>query len=397
VLLRRLESGHYAFANDGDAAPLTAAEVAARLRGKLTNGQGLHLLVPAARCVVTSVPVAKHEARHLAKTLPWTLEERVLEPVEQLHVAHGPVVNGSASVAVINAAWLKQALDELRGAGIRPDSACSELFMLPWQAGRWTIFLPEASTAPVLVRYGAHNGFACARANLNTALQLLLNEFSEAPRQVQVLSPERVAHAEVTALIPVLLQSRIAMERQTLAQLLNTIDLPACNLLQGRFMPALPWAQWWRQWRVAAALLAGLLVSDFALSAYQGFRLNQEAERMEAEVVALYRTVQPDGTVVDPRLQLEQALAAAGVSGREGFLGLLSRMAPALQATPEAHVQNLEYDGSGTLQVQLLTSDYAVAENLRVKLQQLGLQAELLGSNRVGAGSLTRLRVGGGA
>jgi type II secretion system protein L len=139
VLLRRLESGQYVFGGEPEAAPLTASEVAGRLRGTLAYEQRLHLLVPAARCLLTQVPVAKHEARHLGKTLPWTLEERVLEPVEQLHVAHGPVVNGTASVAVINAAWLKQALDELRGAGIQPDFACSELFMLPWQAGRcWT-------------------------------------------------------------------------------------------------------------------------------------------------------------------------------------------------------------------------------------------------------------------
>lgn len=395
MLLRCVESGHYAL---GDALPLTAAQAAVRLSGKLAAPRDLVLLVPAARCLVTTAAVAKHEARHLSRTLPWTLEDRLLEPAEQVHVAHGPVVNGSAAVAALNAAWLQRVLDELRGAGLEPQFACSELFLLPWQAGHWTVFLPEAVNEPVLVRHGAHAGFACARANLHTALQLLLNEYSEAPRQVSVIFPESISHAEVTSLLPVLLQSRIVMQRQAFAQMMNAAALPTCNLLQGPFAPALPWAQWWRQWRVAAVLLVGLFVADLAQGAYASFRLNAEAERFEADIVALYRRVQPDGIVVDPRLQLEQALAAAGATGGEGFLALLSRMAPALQASPDAQVQNLEYDGgSGDLQVQLLTSDYATAEELRVKLQQLGLQAELLGSNRVGSGSLTRLRVGGGA
>lgn len=395
VLLRCLDSGHYAL---GAEAPLTAAQAAQRLGGMPAASRNLVLLVPAARCLVTTIPVARHEAKHLARTLPWTLEERLLEPAEQLHFAHGPVVNGSAPVAALNAAWLQEVLKDLRGAGLQPEFACSDLFMLPWQSGHWAIFLPEAEDAPVLVRHGAHAGFACARANLHTALQLLLNEYSEAPRQVAVFFPESTSHADVSNLLPVLLHSRILMQRQAFAQMMKTASLPACNLLQGSFAPALPWAEWWHQWRVAAILLVGLFVADLALSAWQGFRLNAEAERNEAGIVALYRRVQPDGVVVDARLQLEQALAAAGVSGGESFLGLLSRMAPALQASPGAQVQNLEYDGgSGDLQVQLLTSDYAAAEDLRVKLQQLGLQAELLGSNRVGSGSLTRLRVGGGA
>jgi type II secretion system protein L len=196
-------------------------------------------------------------------------------------------------------------------------------------------------------------------------------------------------------LFPVLLQSRLVLQRQELAQMMGTAELPPCNLLQGRFAPALPWAQWWRQWRVAAALLAALLLTDLVLSGYASVRMNRAAERNEADLVQLYRSVQPDGELVDPRLQLEQALAAVGAN-QQGFLTLLDRMGPALRAAPEARVQNLEYDGaSGDMQLQVLTADYSGAEDLRMKLQQLGLQAELLGSSRDSAGSRTRLRVGG--
>jgi type II secretion system protein L len=398
VLLRCVEPGRYVVDGERDAPPLTAVEVAARLRGRLTpqNAPDLHVLLPAARCLVTTLPVAKHEQKHLHSTLPWTLEERLLEPAEQMHCAHGPVVAGVASVAAINAAWLQQVLDDLRAAGLQPQSACSELFLLPWQAGLWSVYLPAASDAPVLVRHGAHAGFACARSNLHTALQLLLNEHGEAPRQVVVLA-EAATQIDNAALFPVLLQARLVPQRQSAAQLMGAMTLPDCNLLQGRFAPALPWAAWWRQWRVAAALFAGLLLTDLALSAYQAFRLNRAAAGHEAAVIELYRSVQPDGVVVDPRLQLEQALAAVGAAGQEGFLSLLSRMAPALQATPDARVQNIEYDGtSGDLQLQVLTTDLA-AENLRAQLRQQGLEAELLGSSNDSAGNRTRLRVGAGA
>jgi general secretion pathway protein L len=394
VLLRCLESGRYALS---DSASLSAAELAPRLQRKPNAHAApveLQLLLPAAWCFVASVPVAKHETKLLAKTLPWTLEERLLEPVEHVHVAHGPVANGVAAVSAINAASLQQVLADLRAVGLQPQGACSELFLLPWQSGQWTVFIRAASAAPVLVRHGAHAGFACARANLQNALQMLLNESTEQPRQFVVVA-EASADVDTHALFPVLLQSRLVLQRQELAQLMGTAALPPCNLLQGRFAPALPWAQWWRQWRVAAALLAALLLTDLALSGYASVRMNRAAERNEADLVQLYRSVQPDGELVDPRLQLEQALAAVGAN-QQGFLTLLSRMGPALRAAPEARVQNLEYDGaSGELQLQVLTADYSGAEDLRMKLQQLGLQAELLGSSRDSAGSRTRLRVGG--
>ncbi|MDY6982623.1 MAG: type II secretion system protein GspL [Pseudomonadota bacterium] len=400
MLLRCLESGEFvACEASRNSESLSAAEMAARLRGTPTAGntQELHLLLPAARCLVTTVPVAAHESKHLAKTLPWSLEERLLEPVEQVHVAHGAAGNGSAPVSAVNAAWLQLRIDDLHAAGLHPQSACSELLLLPWEEGQWTVAVPANADAAAiaLVRHGAHAGFACSQANLATALQLLLNEQDAAPRQVLVITdaPDAIDASR----FPVLLQSRLAVRKQNLAQLATNASLPACNLLQGRFAPPLPWTRWWREWRVAAVLLAGLLIADLAMSAYDIARLGRAASTNEEAILALYRSVQPDGLVVDPRLQLEQALAAVGAAGQEGFLALLGRMAPALQATPAARVQNLEYDSnSGDLQLQVLTNDYAAAESLRAQLQRLGLQAELLGSSRDTNGNRTRLRVRGG-
>jgi general secretion pathway protein L len=400
VLLRCLESGLFIPCDaPSGSAPLSAHELAQRLRGTFAADKqpALHLLLPAARCLVTSVPVAPHERKHLEKTLPWTLEDTLLEPVELVHVAHGPVTQGRAPVSAISTAWLQECIAALRTAGLQPQSASSELFLLPWEGGQWTVALPAAGEAAgiALVRHGEHAGFACAEANLATALQLLLNEQDDAPQQVLVITENE--DAMDAARFPVLLQSRLAVQRQDLAQRAASTRLPSCNLLQGAFAPPLPWARWWREWRVAAVLLVGLLVSDLALTSYETLQIERAAARNEADILELYRSVQPDGRVVDARLQLEQALAAVGAAGQDGFLALLGRMAPALQSSPAARVQNLEYDASsGDLQLQVLTRDYADAESLRAQLQQAGLQAELLGSSRDGNGNRTRLRVGGG-
>ena len=119
-------------------------------------------------------------------------------------------------------------------------------------------------------------------------------------------------------------------------------------------------------------------------------------DSLNCPTVARYRSVAPDGAVVDPRLQLEQAIVALGGSAHPGFLTLLSRMQPVLAALPQARVASFDYDGSsGELQFTVETQDFAAAETLRSRLQELGLNAELLGSTSDGANSRTRLKVGG--
>ena len=71
-------------------------------------------------------------------------------------------------------------------------------------------------------------GFACAAANLHTALQLLLNDSDAAPRQVTVLV-EDAAAVDTAALFPVMLQARLKLRKHDAAQLFNTTAVPACS------------------------------------------------------------------------------------------------------------------------------------------------------------------------
>lgn len=398
MLLRCVDTDRFVLP---DGQPLTALQLAAQLGrtaaaqpGRRGTSEALHLLLPAARCLVTTVPVAPHEIKLLHKTLPWMLEERLLEPVEQVHVASGPVQSGSAAVSALDGAWLKQVLDTLSAAGLQPRSARADVLVLPWQQGQWTVFLAADDKAPALVRHGAHAGFACARSNLRLALQLLLNESAEPPAQFHVYAEPGV-DVNAAEAFPDLLQARLELKRQSWWQSVQAERLPVCDLLQGRFAPPLPWADWWRQWRAVAALLVALLVSDLVAVTLHTGRLQRQTLAGEAELVRLYRSVQPDGVVVDPRAQLEQVVAALGGSTSPGFLTLLTRMAPALAASPDAVVQSLEYSAStGDLHLQVVTAGFAAAESLRVRLQGAGLEAELLGSSSDGAQSRTRLRVG---
>ena len=393
VLLRCLDTGQFELP-DGRA--LDAAQLAWQLPSTAKQTPVLNLLLPAVRCLLATVPVTRQEEKLLHKTLPWLLEDRLLEPAEHLQVASGPVRNGQAAVGAIDGAWLQSLLAALAAQGLGVQTAASELLYLPWQQGQWTI-LVQAAPAACLVRHAEHGGFACSVANLHTALQLLLNESMEPPAQVLLNIPAAM-HTQVAVLLPTLLQSRLSVKQQAYWDIVRSAAVTPlqCNLLQDRYAPRLPWPRLWQQWRVAAALLAGLWLADLGVTALETFKLKRQIAANESALVARYRSVAPDGAVVDPRLHLEQAIVALGGSAHPGFLTLLSRMQPVLAALPQARVASFDYDGSsGELQFTVETQDFAAAETLRSRLQELGLNAELLGSTSDGANSRTRLKVGG--
>jgi general secretion pathway protein L len=399
VLLRCLDTDCFMLP---DGHTCDAATVAAVLDGMRPAGTGRHavaiapdLLLPAARCLLTTVPVARHEARLLHRTLPWRLEDRLLEPAGELHFATSAVRQGHADVCAVNKAWLAEVLAALAAAGLQPRRAVSELLQLPWHSSQWTVLMPATDSAPCLVRHGRHAGFACAATNLQLALQLLLNESPEPPHALVVYAAPDLDFV-ATDLLPPLLLTRLQLQRQEARDLLQTaLPEPTCNLLQGAFAPRLPLARWWQQWRIAALLLVALLLTDVTLTGLQTRALAQQTAAAEAELLALFRSVQPEGAVVNPRLQLQQAIAGLGGRVQPGFLTLLGRMAPALAAQPGAAIRSLDYSAAtGELGLLVETPGFAAAESLRMNLQQAGLQAELLGSSSDGSRSLTRLRVG---
>ncbi len=358
------------------------------------NAGGWVLSVPAHKCLLTDVTVTKREIALLRKTLPWALEERLLEPAESQHFAVGTVRGETAAVCVINGAWLTAVLAGLSTAGIHPTTVVPQVLLLPWLAGEWSVAIDHEQGAETvcLIRFGESSGIACSWNNLHFVLQSLLNQTAETPEKISLFA-DSDSTTEALAHMPPLLQSRVATNSPVDWQHLANTHANM-NLLQGPFAPRLPWRHWWQQWRLVAVLLLGLLVTDIVATALQTRKIQRMTAAVDTEIVDLFRSVQPEAAIVDPRLQLERAVATLGGSSHGGLTKLLERLAPALESSPAIQIQNLDYDStSGELQLVIVSEGFTAAEELRAALQNLGLEAELLGSSSEGSSNRSRLRV----
>jgi general secretion pathway protein L len=387
VLIHCFEPGHYC---DPDGALLDARALAGIAAAQELNP--VTLVLPLRYSMVSELMLAVHERRYLARTLPWRFEEQLVEPVESLHFASVAGKSGQVLVTALPRRWLQALLDDLATQGIRPVTAVSELELLPWQEGEWTLWCKAPAIgqpASILLRHDHHRALVCTEHNLAAVLQSLADEQAALPRRIR-LHADRSAATALQSKLPAVMQGLVEQRPANWGPVPETF----CNVLQGEFAPSLPWGRWWRQWRMVAVLLLALLLADIAFTGADVWRAQRHNESLRLAINTEAARVLPGAVLVDPLLQLRRAVVASGGGDHGGMLSILTRMTPVFQTAGDVRVQSLDYNhDNGELQLVIESSGFAAVESLRAGLQAQGLQAELLGSSSDGSLSRSRLRV----
>ena len=172
----------------------------------------------------------------------------------------------------------------------------------------------------------------------------------------------------------------IAHENYThLGELFTEADQTDLDLLQGNYSRKEQIERLWRPLacgscsddRLVGALEGGYVVHDY-------MQLKQRKGELYEEIVAVYRETFPDARrIVDPRIQMEQALQqlqSAGTGSR--FIGLLTTAGPILKAHQGLELQSLRYH-LDTLELTLILPDLATLDQLKTDLVVQGLEVEI--------------------
>src|SRR6187401_2186766 len=104
----------------------------------LSAGRRTVIVVPATDVLTTEAEAPAKSASKLAQVIPYALEERVADEIEDLHFALGErnAETGRVPVVVVSRARIDAWLTELRAAGLNPQAIYSEASLLPampWQ------------------------------------------------------------------------------------------------------------------------------------------------------------------------------------------------------------------------------------------------------------------------
>jgi type II secretion system protein L len=350
----------------------------------------LLLVVPARKSVLREVGFAAHERRLLRKTVPYALEEDLLDDVEAEHFALGPVDGGQVPVAVVDRAWFEGWLQRCTAAGLDVKHAVPELLLLPWRPGSWSL-APQA--ALWLVRIDRWCGFALEPDSAKLALQLLLDDAGQLPQQLTIYlddtSDSALQHWQ--SQLPELLRGIVVVEP---ANTLSASPTVALDFLQGLFARQLPWKRWWTQWRIPATALAVAVVVQFVVAGVQHYRLQKDNLALRQQVEQIYRSVVPAGAVVEPERQLRRKVEAMRGGQGSAVMPLLHTLGSAIAATKGVSIQSLNYvEKQHELRLNIIASSFRDVEALRTAIESGGLQAQLIGSNADGEKTRAQLRV----
>jgi general secretion pathway protein L len=348
--------------------------------------------VPGADVRLLRLGFTAEEKKHIGKSLPFMLEERVAEDIEQLHFASIPLGKLELGVALCSTAKMRAWQDALADfPGIR--LWLPEPLLLPWHSGEWCIVL-EGDEA--IVRFEKCGGFTVERDLLPTMLAGLQSEKPE-PDAVIVYGGDQAAD---TALVPDDLQEKVQWRRGNFYSALLLGDAPSAslNLLQGLFANRLPLARWWREWRAVAAIFAVAFGLQW-VATYSDYRnLAQENLALRSAVEASYRQVNPKGNAPKPESQLQRQLAAMRGSGdTSGFVHLMEQVGVVIAGNKGTSIDTINYnfnDRGGEMRMNILAADFEAVERVRADINSAGLEAVMESSSAQGDKVRARLRVG---
>jgi general secretion pathway protein L len=354
----------------------------------MATGRRVVAILPAGEALVTDCEAPAKNAAKLAQIIPYALEERVADEIENLHFALGErdAATGRVPVVVIERARIDARLAELRAAGLHPVALYSEASLLPAMPGQMiglldndsiTLRLADGATQ-VLPALSIHDAFEMALASqpapvpgLEAAAPGLLlyagHDEWQAHQNTVDAWRDRFTGVKVQLLpdgpLGVLAPAAAGSE--------------AVNLLQGSLAVASPLEQGWRAWRVAAVLAGVLLTLHVGSRVFELSRLKKTETELNAGIEAAFRQAMPgQQNAINARARVQQRLNEVRSGGGGALLPALAALAVARNAAPSTTIEGINFR-DGVLDLRVIAPDAASLDAIGQQLKAASWNAEI--------------------
>ena len=287
--------------------------------------------------------------------LPFALEDRIAEPVEDVHVALGAQIARNLHLAaVVRHDLMRRWVALLKAAGLEQAALVPDCMALPVPgAGTWSV---DMAGQRAVVRLEDHTGFAMP-------LDLLEPTWQSAG------TPACVAYGD--PLPPDLHAGEAILESAPLAERLMAPDI---DLRQGIY--AAPRKAIDPLWKRVATVAAIGALAHAAIAAADTMVLSNMADAREAQVRQLAQNVAPSLTL-GPDLSTLVADMGPAQSGAapSQFLALVSTAGAAFaKANVPVTWRSVSYDKAGeTLSLEIETNDAAGLQRVASALGEAGM------------------------
>jgi general secretion pathway protein L len=353
------------------------------------------LLAPAESVLLAQVNIPARNRQRVIQALPFMLEDRLVQDVEQLHFAIGARGDdGALNVAVVERAHMDQWLERLRSAGVDPDVVIPETLTIPFEPDTWTLLVDGSVT---LVRTGPQAGFAVDSDNAAALLAHALDEAGDTrPQRLIVYTEGGAGDPDVTTGIDIETEQRVIDGDSLMLMGRHVNEAASIDLLQGDYNRREQFGRLYRPWLASAAALAVLLVLYTGMLIHDHAALSREGEGLQQAIEQTFREAFPDvARIVNPRVQMERGLESLRGGGGDagGFLDMLRATAPSLKEVDGIALQRLNYR-DGRLDLALSIGNLQLLDRLKQSLgDNSGFEVEIQSATTAGDRVEARLQL----
>lgn len=370
-------------------------------------GGRVALIVTSTEALVTQVELARKQARHLQRVLPYLLEEQMLDAPEALHFAVGKPVQGRYPVVALAKAPLGALLALCREHGVFPQTLRVDADLLADRAP-----LVIAVDDPCVVILRRDQALAVAPSQVETLLALHREQpgslgasvsvadgvvdggsldNTEAPGALDGVSPrvtDEAIRLEDAATLCAWLREALAQEGGV-----EILQGPYAQRKRAADGPS-PWAPWIPVLRLAAVVFVVALAALWV----QQWRYSRAADASFQQAAQLYQSLFPDDrATAGLRRQFRARLVRLSSTDSGVANGGLFSMLPAVASTlsgSDIKPRRLQFDSrDGSLLLDLDAKQYSDLEKLQAALRKKGVQATIANYRNGANGITARLKV----
>jgi len=362
---------------DGRAGEVVQGQL--NLAAEIADSCRVILLVPSNQVLRVKTQIPLTGATRIRQSLPFALEEQLAGDIEAQHFAcSAKDSEGYVSVAVVESARLSGWLDQLRECQLVPLAVYAESDALPTTPATMTVLIDHDQA---IIRSASGELTIVDESSLQPVLELLLDQqleqlesdISVAPINLLVYCdrPTHQRYQELWDRLRMRVQDIDILETDAGALPLLATRIASkggVNLLQGSFAPKTEFPLRWQQWRVAAMLLAGVLLLSFIVKGAEFFQLSRANSALNsAASQMLEKTFPAAAGAPDPWIELRTRLGStepsAGASNTM-FADVLQVLSKAFTQTSGIQMESMSFR-SGELSLQLTAPDVASLDQLR--------------------------------
>jgi len=330
-----------------------------------TQADSKNLWVPSERVGLHSIPIPSAPERKWTELIPWMLEDRLLQPVDEMHFVVSGRDDTQVHILAVSQQDMREWIRIADNAGVAATAMVPDFMALAWESGIVSVGWREGM---LLVRDGIYSGFAATPDVGWVMLDSVLKNASVMPRLSISLPDEDM--------VPEHLREAASINSSSIDWQFTAF--PSLNLMSGEFKPKASRPAWFQWWPVAASTVVVLVLTVFYL---------QIASRsLETEILTLQQQLLTSHTRVfggaKPTLSEFRSTAESRIDRlfnqqeslkQEPVAGLTAL--DTFMTACQCELQSMIANKSG-IQLQLLGGSKLMEKPLNIKGYQLSLEQD---------------------